>query len=188
MRWPIGPVLASAGPNLMAISLTCQCKSALEVPDTFAGKTTMCPGCGTFLDVPDPRQKPPARAEREAEEDEKSETLSPRELKRLVRDAFEGDIRPVRRTAGYLLGLACGAAAMLVLPVLYLGLIVLVAVLLYWHVTTNHNVFSVVRFYLAILLYVGPIVVGLMLARLHDQAAVGPPASRQTRSARPTRP
>ena len=47
----------------------------------------------------------------------------------------------MRRTAGYHFGVACVAVAMLVLPALYIGLVLLVAFLLYRHITTNLDLF-----------------------------------------------
>jgi Zn-dependent protease with chaperone function len=146
----------------MPISLTCRCKNVLTVSDKLVGKSTMCPGCGEFLDVLDPKD-PAVIAAREAEEKKKAEEPTPRELRSLVQDAIDGDIEPVRRTPGYVFGAACVAAAVLVLPVLYVGLILLVVVLLYWHATTNYEVFRVFRVYLAFIVYVGPLIVGVVL-------------------------
>src|SRR5262245_19326729 len=142
----------------MPISLTCRCKSAFEVPDKLAGNTTMCPGCGAFLDVPEPgkqapviedwrsKQSPkseerrsrqaPTRDDHRAERDkEEPEELSRRDVIELVRDALDGDIKPVRRTGGYHFGVACVAIAMLFLPALYVGIIIGLALLMFWHAT-----------------------------------------------------
>jgi Zn-dependent protease with chaperone function len=146
----------------MPISLTCRCKNVLTVSDKLIGKSTMCPGCGEFLDVLDPKD-PAVIAAREAEEKKKAEEPTPKELKRLVQDAIDGDIEPVRRTPGYVFGAACVAAAVLVLPVLYVSLILLVAFLLFWHATTNLELFRVLRPFPAVIAYVGPLIVGVVL-------------------------
>jgi Zn-dependent protease with chaperone function len=79
----------------------------------------------------------------------------------MVRKAIRSDIEPVRRTVGYRLAVAVVAVAMLFLPVLYLGLIVAVVALLYWHATTNHTLFRETRLYVAIIVYPAPLLVGL---------------------------
>jgi Zn-dependent protease with chaperone function len=158
----------------MPISLTCRCKNVLSVPERLIGKSTLCPGCGEFLDVIDP-DDPAVRAAREAEQKRKAEEPTPKELKALVRDAIDGDIKPVRRTAGYRVGVAVVAAAMLALPALYVGLILLVGVGLYWHATTNYQVFRLFRVYLAILFYVGPLLVGLLLLVFMIKPLLAPP-------------
>jgi Zn-dependent protease with chaperone function len=168
----------------MPIQLTCRCKSVLTVSDKLVGKSTMCPGCGEFLDVLDPKD-PAVIAAREAEEKKKAEEPTPKELRRLVQDAIDGDIEPVRRTPGYVFGAACVAAAMLVLPVLYVGLIVLVVVLLYWHATTNYEVFRVFRVFLALIVYVGPLIIGIvLLGFMVKPLLAGPPRARSGRLVR----
>ena len=148
----------------MAISVRCGCKAAFEVPPSFAGKSAMCPGCGTFHDIPEDGRSVDVIAERQAERRAAADDLlSPRELKGLIRDGFDGTIRPVRRTAGYRFAVILVAAAMLVLPALYVGLIALVAVALVWHVTTNYTLFREVRIHVALLMYVLPVLVGVPL-------------------------
>jgi Zn-dependent protease with chaperone function len=146
----------------MPITLKCRCATRFDVPDSFAGKSSMCPGCGTFLDISDygkqidPPDEPKANREVAADE------YPPRELKRMIRDALDGEIRPVRRTVGYRFAVLCTAAAMVALPVLYVGLIVVIAVLVYWHATTNYTVFRTYRVFPALIAYVGPIIVGIV--------------------------
>src|SRR5262245_11608778 len=111
----------------MPIALSCRCSAEFKVPDTFAGKTSMCPECGSFLDVPEPGKKSFTREERYVVLDEESDEASPRERKKQVRKAIEDEIQPVRRTAGYGLGVAFVALAMLALPLFYIGLVLLVA-------------------------------------------------------------
>jgi Zn-dependent protease with chaperone function len=144
----------------MPIPITCgQCKTAFSVVDTLAGKSTMCAECGAFVDVPEPGK----RVVVEVVEEEAPDELSPKELKQLIRDAVEDEIEPVQRTAGYGFGVACVAVAMLMLPLFYLFLILLVVVLLYWHATENTALFREVRIRTAILLYVFPLIAGIIL-------------------------
>jgi Zn-dependent protease with chaperone function len=83
---------------------------------------------------------------------------------REILGAFRGDIRPVRRTAGYALGALAVAVAVLVLPALYLALVAGVAWLLYYHATADLAPVTALRNWWALLfLYVGPLVVGAVL-------------------------
>jgi Zn-dependent protease with chaperone function len=179
----------------MAIQLQCRCKNSFEVPDKMAGNTTMCPGCGTFLDVPEPGKQPPPREERKSrsapskegrrvERDEgEPEELSRKELIDLVRDALEGDIKPVRRTAGYHFGVACVAMAMLCLPGLYVGLIIGVALLMFWHATTNYTLFGEIRPFAAGLAYFVPLIAGtVLIAFMIKPVLARPPRVRRGRS------
>jgi Zn-dependent protease with chaperone function len=66
----------------------------------------------------------------------------------------------------YRLGLILAATVMLVLPLLYVGLIGLVGYGLFWHLTTAHAIFDGIRgrgALLAAVVYVGPIVAGVIL-------------------------
>jgi hypothetical protein len=44
----------------VAIELTCSCGKKLKVSEDFAGKTGVCPGCGTALPIPSRANAPPA--------------------------------------------------------------------------------------------------------------------------------
>jgi Zn-dependent protease with chaperone function len=145
----------------MPITLKCRCKNTFDVPDALAGKSSMCSECGAFLDVPKPGQKPEPD-EREEEREAEREKRSPKELKRLVRDAFEGDIDPVRRTVGYRLALGIVAVAMLGLPGFYIGLVAAIALGLLWHVI-HFDLFRMINPIVALILYVGGILFGVTL-------------------------
>lgn len=179
----------------MPISLTCRCKNAFEVPDKLAGNTTMCPGCGTFLDVPKPGERPPPKEEsrsrrsstkenRRVERDEdEPEGRSKGELIDLIRDALEGDIEPVRRTGGYHFGVACVAIAMLFLPAFYVGLIIGVALLMFWHATTNYTLFGEIRPVAAAFAYVLPLIAGtVLIAFMIKPVLARPPRVRRGRA------
>jgi hypothetical protein len=43
----------------MAIAFQCECGKQLQVRDELAGKKARCPGCGTVLAVPSPREESP---------------------------------------------------------------------------------------------------------------------------------
>jgi Zn-dependent protease with chaperone function len=81
---------------------------------------------------------------------------------------FEQPIEPVRVSLPYRLGLVLVAVAMVLLPLIYVGLIVLVSWGLYWHVTDNVAIFDAMSGgrgsgRAAAFVYVMPIVVGSIL-------------------------
>jgi hypothetical protein len=181
----------------MPISVTCRCKNAFEVPDKLAGNTTMCPGCGTFLDVPTPGKEPrpiderrpksgSSKENRRLEKDaEEPEEMSRGELIDLVRDALEGDIKPVRRTAGYHFGVACVAIAMVFLPLLYVGLTIGVALFMLWHAISNLTLFSEMHPFAAAVVYFTPLIVGIVLLVLMSKPILARPP--RARGGRPIR-
>ena len=147
----------------MAITLKCRCSNAFSVPNSFAGNSAMCPECGKFIDIPEEGEVPEFVDEQEAEEEEIEQERERRSLKRQVREAVESDIEPVKRTSGYRFAVGCVAVAMIALPGMYVGLILLIAALLVWHTLTNYDFFWTMRIFAALFYYVGPIMVGLML-------------------------
>lgn len=77
---------------------------------------------------------------------------------------FQGPVERIPIAPVYRLGLAVTACAMLLLPLIYLGLVAACGYLLYYHITTHHALFqtsSSTRG--ALLIYVAPIVVGALL-------------------------
>jgi Zn-dependent protease with chaperone function len=85
-----------------------------------------------------------------------------------ILDSFKGEPPPPLPVAlHYRLGLFLIALAMILLPLIYISLIVLVAMGLYWHATHSLVVFESVRGgrggLAALLIYVGPLVAGLIL-------------------------
>jgi Zn-dependent protease with chaperone function len=79
--------------------------------------------------------------------------------------AMRGEIDPVRSSLMYRIAILLVAVAMLVLPVIYFALIGLVSWGVYWHATHDLELLSVSRYgpWVAILGYVGPIIVGCIL-------------------------
>lgn len=82
-------------------------------------------------------------------------------------NAFQGRIRPVPIRPGYALALLSVAFLTVLLPLIYLGLIGLVAWLTWWHAVNDAGVFSGVRgsggAKMAAVAYVGPLVIGIVL-------------------------
>jgi len=146
----------------MPISVRCRCSTDFDVPDRFAGKTAMCPQCGAFHEIPEDGKLFEVVKDRQGREPAAEDEPSSKAVERLVREAIRKDIKPVRRTAGYRFGVTVVAVGMLFLPALYLGLIVTVGGLLYWHATTNHTLFREVHVLLALAMYLVPLFAGLM--------------------------
>ena len=86
------------------------------------------------------------------------------ELKAPILGAFKANLPRVPVSGFYVLGLCLVAFAMLLLPVIYLGLIGCVGYSLYWHATLNSSaLLSVNSARIAIFAYVAPVVVGGLL-------------------------
>jgi Zn-dependent protease with chaperone function len=78
--------------------------------------------------------------------------------------AFNGTIEPTRLSAAYRLGLVIVGAAMLLLPLIYLGSIALTAKAVWWHLTTNAGILSGRGSGQGrLLVYLGPALIGLVL-------------------------
>jgi Zn-dependent protease with chaperone function len=165
----------------MSIAVTCgSCNASFRVKDEYAGKRGKCPRCQVVVEVPQLLAIIEEAGELLDIIEETPELLDiveneptplrcpPREgpplLKRDIRNAFHGDIEPVRRTASYGVGIVFVAIAMLVLPALYLLLVSGIAYLLYFHATSNGAAILRVRHWASILfLYIAPIVIGVIL-------------------------
>ncbi len=85
-------------------------------------------------------------------------------LRAEILDSFAGDIQPVAVPPLYRLGLAILAVAMVLLPIIYLGIVAGVAYGVYYHGTNNLTIFDQVDSgRTALLLYGGPLLVGVIL-------------------------
>ena len=94
-----------------------------------------------------------------------SRPIGPTREAREILAAFRGEIEPVRPTLLYRLGLLVVALAMLMLPLIYLGLIAAAALATLYHATHSHVIFRNIGgsgggAKAAVLLYVGPIIAG----------------------------
>ena len=78
--------------------------------------------------------------------------------------AFEGRIEPTRLSAAYRFGLVIVVMAMLMLPLLYVGSIVLTGTAVWWHLTANAWIVAAKGSgQWRLLVYLGPALVGLVL-------------------------
>jgi Zn-dependent protease with chaperone function len=145
----------------MTIAVTCgSCQATFRVKDEHAGKRGKCPRCQAAVEVPAPRGPEP----KDAAVPRPAAGAPQERLLREILGAFQGDIQPVRRTAGYAVGALILTVAMLVLPALYLALIAGIGYLLYYHATTDLAPVTAMRNWWALLfLYIGPLVVGAVL-------------------------
>lgn len=99
-------------------------------------------------------------------------------------DAFAGSISPTRVPFFYQAGLGVVALAMVLLPLVYVGLIVAMGWLVWWHLMNDITIFDHVRgraVVLALLAYLGPAVVGLifvlfLIKPLFSRAPKAPPS------------
>ena len=93
---------------------------------------------------------------------------------------FSGTIAPTEVTAAYRLGLAFVAAAMLLLPVLYMALIVATGAAVWWHVAENTWILSGDGGkQWRLILYATPIVAGLVLMFFMVKPILARPSKRE---------
>src|SRR6266545_4680456 len=104
----------------MTIAVTCgSCKTAFRVKDEHAGKRGKCPRCHAAVEVPAPPapdEQPPTLPRRPAA------GASPRLDLREILQAFQRDLRPLRKSMAYRVGVLALTVALLVLPALYVAL------------------------------------------------------------------
>jgi Zn-dependent protease with chaperone function len=94
----------------------------------------------------------------------KAARLGQAELLTTILNAFQGDFCPVQRRIGYRLGIVLVSLAMILLPLLYLGLIGGVAYLIYLHARYDLAALKSTRsVYAIVFLYGGPMFAGLIL-------------------------
>jgi Zn-dependent protease with chaperone function len=112
--------------------------------------------------------------------------LDPQALEARVMAGFTGPIQRVRISLVYRLGILLVTAVMVVLPLIYVGLIAVVAYGVYWHMVNNIGILGTVRGRGAIftfLIYVAPLVVGAILILFMIKPLFAAPARRgRTRS------
>jgi Zn-dependent protease with chaperone function len=168
----------------------------LSLKDEFAGKRGKCPKCQGTIQVPKlaaepvlatagqtkpdlPRHAgtttpPPqqavqqlaAQAQIPRADAQPQLAPDPQQVFAQVMSGFSGKLERRRTSLMYQLGIAITAAFMVLLPLLYMGLIVLVAWLIVWHLGHNHFIFQGVRGKAAaflFLVYVAPVIVGGIL-------------------------
>jgi Zn-dependent protease with chaperone function len=93
--------------------------------------------------------------------------------------SIAGRLEPTRPSWAYRAGLVVVAVAMLVLPLLYLGLIVVAGSLVWWHLTANQWLMAgTAGGFFRLIAYVGPAVAGAILVFFMVKPLFARPASR----------
>jgi len=92
--------------------------------------------------------------------------------------------QPVRRVAtspGYVLGLCVVACVVVLLPLVYVGLIVLASYGVYYHVTEHYTILQGRLHYARLLAYLGPIIIGPILVAFMIKPLLARPTRRERR-------
>ena len=112
--------------------------------------------------------------------------LDPQALEAAVMAGFTGPIKLVKTSLLYRIGILLVAAVMVILPLVYVGLIGLVAYGVYWHMVNNVGIVGAVRgrgAAFTLLIYVAPLIVGVILILFMIKPLFAPPPRRgRTRS------
>ncbi|MEN6452519.1 MAG: M48 family metalloprotease [Thermoguttaceae bacterium] len=148
----------------MAIAVTCsKCRASFRVKDELAGRRGKCPKCQELLTVPAAAPTPTAAVKPGVVETQPSGS-SPGISPGSVLAAFHGKIEPVPSTWTYRLGLLLVGLVMVLLPLVYLGVICLVAWAMYLHATHDTWIMTASRNprieLMAVIIYLGPLVAG----------------------------
>ncbi|MCI0356914.1 MAG: M48 family metalloprotease [Planctomycetaceae bacterium] len=92
--------------------------------------------------------------------------LSPDQRRNLVMAGFVGQMARAPVSPAYRLGILLTALFMILLPIVYVGLICLVGLAIYWHLTNNHVILGQVRgraSVIAFLIYLAPAFIGSVM-------------------------
>jgi hypothetical protein len=190
--------------TVVPISLTCgNCQQSLTVKDEFAGKRGKCPKCQSIIPIPAARvahstastappaiaaAAPPAVAAAKQAgtiTGRKNETPRPQrtldQLRTQILGGFQADsIKRVRPTPLYQLGILLTTILMVILPLIYLAITGLVCLVVLWHLTHSHVIFSTVRggrtMLFALLIFAAPLVVGVIVIVFMFKPLFAPPA------------
>lgn len=104
--------------------------------------------------------------------------LSPGQIDKI----FDGPIQRVRKSPLYVLGLVFIATAMALLPLIYVALVGALGYGLFYHVTEHFNILTGVRgLWGRLLLYVGPLVIGVILLLFMIKPLFARPPRREKR-------
>ncbi len=80
-----------------------------------------------------------------------------------ILSAFKGDVDPVNVNFGYRLSISLAALSILMLPLAYIGLMILVMYGIHYHATENLTILNMSSKVLALALYLTPIIAGSIL-------------------------
>lgn len=112
------------------------------------------------------------------------------ELRNRVLGGFQGEIPRVWTSPLYKLAILATALIMVVLPLIYLGIIGLVCVAVWWHLTHSHVILQSVRgkaMLMALVIYCAPLVIGVIVIAFMFKPLLARPANEgRRRSVTPT--
>ncbi|MEN1680158.1 MAG: hypothetical protein AAGJ46_11240 [Planctomycetota bacterium] len=185
----------------MAIRVVCpSCEGVFNAPDGSHGKKAVCPRCSSAIRIPaaapepvaarrSPQPQAPETRAAAASSDETPETTKPAPLTagQLVA-AIGGPIDPVRPTLMYRLSILLSLGAMLLMPLVYLGVIAAACYAVYYHIAFHTFIFEGVRgrgAVYAFLIYLAPALIGpLMILFMIKPLFARPARHQKTRSLR----
>jgi|SRR5579883_510520 len=175
----------------MSLSVTCgSCDTIFRVKTEYIGKRGRCPRCQNIIlisgdapaeqIIPVETNKPipeesatsdhASTPEEFSKEDEAPKVHrlsvgeSPDVLMREILQAFHGEIQPVKRTLTFHIGMMILAGLMVLMPLIYLGMIVEIGYLIFYHATVNLDSITHSHSILALIfLYVAPLIAGVVL-------------------------
>lgn len=175
----------------MSLSVSCgSCDAIFRVKAEHIGKRGKCPRCQNIIlvsgNVPAEPVIPVETSKLIPEESPADDLASPPEERsqedelpkvyrlsigesqevqmREILQAFHGEIQPVKRTAGFHIGMMILAGLMVLMPLIYLGMIVGIGYLLFYHATVNLESVTRSHSILALIfLYVAPLIAGVVL-------------------------
>jgi len=201
----------------MPIRVDCEsCAYTFQAADKYAGKRIKCPKCPATLRVPSSAEDAKAgetyglagqvsatRVSLARSGTSRADSASPMAQSRAIADsktratlspaqilqAFGEEIPPVRPSLMYRLWILVVAAAMVLLPLIYVALILLIGFGVFYHVTHDYTVFEGPGNKRgAFLAFVAPIVAGGMMIAFMIKPIFAKPGSRQkTRSLDPSK-
>jgi len=159
------------GGDGMAIPVQCaSCGAEFRAKDEHAGRRGKCPKCQTAIQVPGAGAKPQpaAAAKRQAEPAAKPQAApAAKPAAAEILGAFQGEIEPARVPARYKLGILLVSVVMVVLPLIYVGLILLVGYGVYWHAVHHTGIIEAAPAGrakgFAVMIYLAPMAVGPIL-------------------------
>lgn len=178
----------------MPIQIQCgNCETTMRVGDEWAGKSGKCKKCGNLVQVPStvPAQlatvATPAPAPKPAAQPQAAQSLTYEQAQHHIMGQFTGEIAPVRLPISYRFGVFLVAFVMVLLPLIYIGLIVLAGYGIYYHAVNHTGIFEAARGgrsgFFALLIYVAPMVIGgILVAFMIKPLFSRPPRDSRRRS------
>ena len=170
------------------ISVSCsRCDASFRVKDEYAGRQAKCPKCTEVIAIPDKEDvdelpgiaplpdETPSASSLAAEKVSKAidqtaakplPVFPPDQLAKQIIAGLSGNIEPVKTSLLYRFAIIMVGFTMLLLPLIYFAFVALVGYAVFYHAVNNTEVLSYGRGRdkaFALLLYLGPLVVGTIM-------------------------